>query len=57
MPTRKHYAGLALCDAVRKLAEHHGAKRTRHISEAEVELLLRAADVIEAAAPNRNAFA
>ena len=47
MPDRKTYAGLSLADALRYVAEHHHDQRTRHITEDEYELLLRAADVNE----------
>jgi len=56
MPQRKDYEGLTLADAVRRLAEHHGEPRTRHISEDEIALLLRAAEVIDDAAPTKQAF-
>ena len=56
MPQRREYEGLTLADAVRRLAEHHGDPRTRHISEDEVALLLRAAEVIGDAAPTMRAF-
>ena len=56
MPQRRGYEGLTLADAVRRLAEHHGEPRTRHISEDEIALLLRAAEVIDDAAPTMRAF-
>jgi hypothetical protein len=57
MPKRTDYEGLTLTEAVLALAEHHGAPRTRHISEDEYELLVRAAEVIDDCAPSQRAFA
>jgi hypothetical protein len=57
MPRRTEYEGLTLADAIRKIAEHHSAARTRHLSQDEYELLSRAADVIERASPDLAAFA
>ena len=45
MPTRSEYEHLTLGAAVRRLAEHHYAERTRHLSHDEYELLQRAADM------------
>jgi hypothetical protein len=42
------HAGLHLAAAVRKLAEHHFAVKNRHISEDEYQLLIRAAEVLDA---------
>jgi hypothetical protein len=57
MPRRAEYEGLTLAEAVRKIAEHHFASRTRHLSQDEHELLIRAADVIESTTQGLVAFA
>ena len=56
MPRRDYYGGLTLGEAIRRLADHHGEPRTRHLSEDEVELLERAAAVIDEQAPTLQAF-
>jgi len=57
MPQRHDYQGLTLAEVVLALAEHPGAPRTRHISVAECELLVRAAEVSADHAPSSQAFA
>jgi|GEM_PF-3497940 hypothetical protein len=47
MPTEKFYEGLALPEAIRKLAEHHSAPMTRHFSQYEYQLLLTLADRVD----------
>ena len=56
MPTRSEYEHLTLGAAVRRLAEHHYAERTRHLSHDEYELLQRAADMVERTLPVAMAF-
>jgi hypothetical protein len=56
MPQRAEYEHLTLAEAVRRLAELHSAGRTRHISQDEHDLLLRAADVIARTNPTLAAF-
>ena len=46
MPGQSAYAGLDLAEAVAALADHHYEHRTRHISAAEHEILLRAAEAL-----------
>lgn len=47
MPRADYYKGLTLAEALRALADHHGAPRTRHITADETALLYRAADRLE----------
>jgi len=47
MPGQEYYEGLIPSEALRKLAEHHSAPRTRHLSFYEYQLLLRAADELD----------
>lgn len=56
MPRRAEYEGLTLAEAIRKVADHHFASRTRHLSQDEYELLVRAADVLERSSPGLSAF-
>ncbi len=44
MPGTDHYASLTLAEAVKELADVHFDPRTRHISQAEHEILVRAAE-------------
>ncbi len=46
MPNSTYYSGMTLADAVRKLAEHHYDRESRHISAAEHALLVRAAEAL-----------
>jgi hypothetical protein len=48
MPGRDFYRGLSLAETLRRLAEHHYDPENRHISKHEYEVLLRAANKIEA---------
>ena len=56
MPSRSTYQELSLADALRAIALHHSEPRTRHISFDEREVLLRAADAIEADRPTAPAY-
>ncbi|MBT4188435.1 MAG: hypothetical protein HOE14_14670 [Gemmatimonadales bacterium] len=56
MPQKDRYDHLTLAAALRVLAEHHGSKRTRHITADEQDLLAEAADVLEEIAPYHLAF-
>ena len=56
MPQKDCYDHLTLAAALRAFAEHHGSKRTRHITADEKELLAEAADVLEEVAPYHFAF-
>ena len=47
MPGEEEYAGMTLAEAIRHLAEVHAAPETRHISQAERDLLLKAAAALE----------
>src|SRR5205823_5383341 len=47
VPVEVFYEGLAVPQAIRKLAEHHGAPQTRHLSYFEYQLLHRAADDLD----------
>ncbi len=49
MPGELEYRGMSLAQALRHFAELHFDPRTRHISQAEYELLLRAATALESA--------
>lgn len=42
-----YYTGLTLAEALRALADHHGAPRTRHINADKTALLYRAAVRLE----------
>ena len=56
MPQKDRYDHLTLAAALRDFAEHHGSKRTRHITADEQDLLAEAADVLEKIAPYHRAF-
>ena len=56
MPSRDHYRGMSVADALRALAEFHGDPRSRHLARDEIELLLRAAALIEGQSPSTRAF-
>lgn len=56
MPRRADYEDQPLGHALRQLAEHHYAQRTRHLSHDEYLLLMRAADVIDRTEPALQAF-
>ena len=47
MPTEDYYSGLALSEVVRKLADHHYASHTRHLSLYEYQTLQTLADRID----------
>ena len=47
MPTYEHYRDLTLVEALRRLADHHSEKRTRHITQDERKLLYDAAGWME----------
>jgi hypothetical protein len=47
MPGEEAYAGSTIGDALRAIADHHYAIANRHISAAEHDVLLRAADLLE----------
>ncbi len=55
-PRKSHYAGMTLAEALREMADHHGAERTRHLSQDEVAVLERAAAIVEREAPEMRAF-
>jgi len=46
MPTSDHYEG-ELSDRLRRLAEHHYGRETRHISLFEYSMLIEAADRLD----------
>jgi len=54
MPGADLYTGLSLADAVERLAEYHHAQETRHISQYEFELLMRAVDELRRSGPGLN---
>ncbi len=56
VPRRSTYQEMSLADALRGIALHHSEPRTRHISVDEREVLLRAADAIEADRPTAPAY-
>ena len=56
MPQKDRYDHLTLAAALRVLSDHHGSKRTRHITADEQDLLAEAADVLEEIAPYHLAF-
>jgi hypothetical protein len=56
MPQKDRYDHLTLAGALRVLADHHGSKRTRHITADEQDLLAEAADVLEEIVPYHLAF-
>lgn len=47
MPRADFYDGLSFAEMLRKLAEHHSTKSTRHLSKFETTMLFDAADMIE----------
>ena len=56
MPSRDHYRDMSVAEALRALAEFHGDPRSRHLARDEIELLLRAAALIEHQSPSTLAF-
>ena len=56
MPSRDHYLGMSVAEALRALAEFHGDPRSRHLAHDEIELLVRATALIEHQSPSTRAF-
>lgn len=57
MPGEQFYEGLQLPEAARKMADHHAAPNTRHLSFFEYQLLHRLADELERPSSVRKARA
>jgi len=47
MPRADFYDGLNFAGMLRKMAEHHSAKKTRHLSKFETTMLFDVAEIIE----------